>query len=123
MSWLEPCRKYLKAASQANLLAESRDLEAQKIFIKKIGSNFQIKNRHLAFSLQEPWALFSNFSFDSHGLPHSMGGKNFGGQNHNREHLNAPSGQYDKWSGWWALTRTWFMDNWDKCPEFIPDIE
>ena len=52
-----------------------------------------------------------------------MGGKNFAGDFENREHLIAPSGHLVIMRALWDITRTWFMENWEKAADFIPDVE
>lgn len=69
ISWLEPCTNFLKAAHQAGQLSESANLESQKNFLKKVGSNFRITARLLTFAHREPWALIPKFYCNFNRLP------------------------------------------------------
>ena len=73
MPWLEPCANFLKATSQAHLLAASQNHGAKKQFLKKVGSNLRLSARTLACALPDPWPLMAQF-------------------NHDFNHLNLPSG-------------------------------
>ena len=57
--WLEPCRAFLAAAHQAGKVADASDLESQKEFLKKIGSNFRLAAKTLRFDYQNPWAALA----------------------------------------------------------------
>jgi len=53
--WLEPCREFLQAAHQAHQLSVGGNLESQKEFLKRIGSNFRLAAKTLVFSYRLPW--------------------------------------------------------------------
>ncbi|MBI2340165.1 MAG: recombinase family protein, partial [Deltaproteobacteria bacterium] len=55
--WLEPAQNFIRAAHHAGLLAGGENLEAQKEFLKKIGSNFRVGGRRLSFQFKNPWAF------------------------------------------------------------------
>ncbi len=53
--WLEPCRAFLEAAHGARKLLEEENLEAQKEFCQKIGSNHRLAAKALVFDFNSPW--------------------------------------------------------------------
>ena len=44
-NWFEPAINFVKSAKYAQILAKSKNLENQRDFFKKLGSNFQIFNQ------------------------------------------------------------------------------
>ncbi len=62
--WLEPCREFLEAAHQADQLSANGNLESQREFAKKIGSNFRLAAKRLGFSYLPPWHLISGADFN-----------------------------------------------------------
>ena len=63
--WLEPCREFLEAAHQAGQMAAEGNLESQKEFLKKIGSNFRLAAKSLVFSYLPPWRLVAAADFEN----------------------------------------------------------
>ncbi len=57
--WLEPCREFLEVAHQAHQRAASENLESQRDFLKKIGSNFRLAAKTLHFDYSLPWRLLA----------------------------------------------------------------
>src|SRR5439155_21105094 len=57
--WLEPCRAFLTAAHSAGEMGNASDLESQKEFLKKIGSNFRLAAKTLRFDYQNPWKILA----------------------------------------------------------------
>ena len=55
--WLEPMRNFILAAHQANLLANSENLEEKRSFLQKIGSNWTLQNKTLDFQAQNEWKI------------------------------------------------------------------
>ena len=99
VSWLEPCLNFLAAANHADLLADSTNLEAQKEFIKKIGSNHKLSGQRLRFGWRKPWHLFARkYAYYGH-LPHSHTYKKSPRKVFFRGQLVSPAESYVKWSG------------------------
>jgi hypothetical protein len=61
--WLEHFREFLDAAYYGPLRAMESDLESQKKFLKKIGSNIQVTARTLRFSYKKPWQHLATSPF------------------------------------------------------------
>lgn len=59
-SWLEPFRRFIKAANQAQTLALSDDLIAQRNFFRKVGSNLRLRERELHWEPCGAWQLVLN---------------------------------------------------------------
>ncbi len=57
--WLERTKTFLAAAHEAEEIATTGDLESQKEFLKKIGSNFHVAAKTLRFSYKKPWEFFA----------------------------------------------------------------
>ena len=53
--WLEPCKEFLEAAHNAGKLIAEENLEAQKLFALKIGSNHRLAAKSLVFDFNSPW--------------------------------------------------------------------
>ena len=53
--WLEPCKAFLEAAHEARKLLDEENLEAQKDFCQKIGSNHRLAAKALVFDFNSPW--------------------------------------------------------------------
>lgn len=96
IAWLEPCSNFLKAAHQAHQLATSENLESQKIFLKKTGSNHILAARRLSFSWKGPWALLAGKTpFYGHLRP--LNGRSSRDYlEKNRRQLESPSETYVK---------------------------
>ncbi len=54
-NWFEPARDFVISLNRARCAAEEGNLESQKEFLKKIGSNFILKERRLVFSSGAPY--------------------------------------------------------------------
>lgn len=77
IAWLEPCANFLKAAHAATLLAQSKNLRAQKKFLKKTGSNHEIGLQRLTVQWPGPWALLTKNPPDSKAFGVGGGNKKF----------------------------------------------
>ena len=55
--WFEQAIAFVTSLRQALYISEDGNLESQKEFLQKIGSNFKIKDRRLIFSTQNPYAF------------------------------------------------------------------
>ena len=51
-NWLEPARCFVTSLNEAHYALREGNLESQKEFLKKIGSNFILKERRLIFSTE-----------------------------------------------------------------------
>ncbi|MCM8782302.1 MAG: recombinase family protein, partial [Candidatus Omnitrophica bacterium] len=59
-SWFEPAKDFVTSLNRAEYAVKEGNLESQKEFLKKIGSNFILKERRLVFSTGDPYrGLFS----------------------------------------------------------------
>ena len=58
-NWFEPAIEFVKTAKYAKILAKSKNLENQRDFLKKCGSNFQIFNQKLVFDFKNPWKILT----------------------------------------------------------------
>ena len=56
-SWFEPALRFISAAKQARFVAESGRDDEKRDFLKKVGSNLTISNRHLFVESREAWKL------------------------------------------------------------------
>ncbi len=54
-SWFEPARDFVTLLNRAEYAVKERNLESQKEFLEKIGSNFILKERRLVFSTVAPY--------------------------------------------------------------------
>jgi len=61
----EPMINFIKAANQAENIALHGNLFEQKDFLKKIGSNFRIAERTLAFDLKMPWKIAEKYNAEA----------------------------------------------------------
>ena len=57
--WLESAGNFLSAAHQAGKLAASGDLESQRDFLKKLGSNVRLSRKTLLISHPLPWSILA----------------------------------------------------------------
>ena len=57
-SWFEPARDFVTLLNRAEYAVKEGNLESQKEFLKKIGSNFILKERRLFFSSAAPYRGF-----------------------------------------------------------------
>ncbi len=64
-SRFEPMINFIKATSQAKNIALHGNLFEQKDFLKKIGSNFRISERTLAFDLKMPWKIAEKYNAEA----------------------------------------------------------
>ena len=56
-NWFERARDFVSSLNRASYLCREANYESQKEFLKKIGSNFLLKERRLYFSSQNPYSL------------------------------------------------------------------
>ena len=56
-NWFEPAIRFVKASKQALLLTENGQESERRDFLRKIGSNLTISDRHLSVKPREPWQL------------------------------------------------------------------
>ena len=56
-NWFELAIKFIKYAKYAGILAKTKNLENQRDFFKKLGSNFQILDQKLIFDFKNPWKI------------------------------------------------------------------
>lgn len=56
-NWFEPAIRFVKATKQALFLTENGSGEKQRDFLRKVGSNLTISNRHLSVVPRKPWQL------------------------------------------------------------------
>ena len=71
-NWFEPAINFVKSAKYAQILAKSKNLENQRDFFKKCGSNFQIFNQKLVFDFKNPWKILV-YAEPRPIFPHKMG--------------------------------------------------
>jgi site-specific DNA recombinase len=57
-SWFEPAKELVTSLNRARCAIEEGNLESQKEFLQKIGSNFILKERRLNFSAEGTFRLF-----------------------------------------------------------------
>ena len=57
INWFERARDFVTSLNRATYIASEGNLESQKEFLKKIGSNFILKERRLYLSSEEPYHL------------------------------------------------------------------
>jgi len=63
-AWFEPARDFVTSLNRAEYAVKERNLESQKEFLEKIGSNFILKERRLVFSTEAPYrGLLSSAPF------------------------------------------------------------
>ena len=56
-SWFEPAIRFVKELKQMGFLAENGSHEDRRDFLRKIGSNLTISDRHLSVEPREAWKL------------------------------------------------------------------
>ncbi len=57
-SWFEPAREFVTLLNRAEYAVKEGNLESQKDFLEKIGSNFILKERRLNFSTEASFRPF-----------------------------------------------------------------
>ena len=57
-SWFEPARDFVTSLNRAEYAVREGNLESQKEFLEKIGSNFILKERRLVFSTEGTFRPF-----------------------------------------------------------------
>ena len=57
-SWFEPARDFVTSLNRAEYAVRERNLESQKEFLEKIGSNFILKERRLNFPTEGTFRPF-----------------------------------------------------------------
>ncbi len=63
-NWFEPARDFVTSLNRAEYAVKEGNLESQKEFLEKIGSNFILKERRLVFSSEAPYrGLLSSAPF------------------------------------------------------------
>jgi hypothetical protein len=82
-SWLEPAIKFVKDWNQAGLTAEAGSEEEKRDFLKKVGSNLTIQDRHLSVIPRGAWKLVvDQASFAQHNTAPSLDGAVLAGETH-----------------------------------------
>jgi len=61
--WLEPAKKFINEAQQAEITALGENFLEKKNFLKKIGSNLILRERAVYFSLCSAWKILFNSQF------------------------------------------------------------
>ena len=56
-NWLEPFKEWILSAHQAVRYANTENLEEKRMFLQKIGSNFQLRRQKVACRLGKPWEI------------------------------------------------------------------
>jgi len=56
-SWFEPALAFVNETKQARFLTQSGSEQERRDFLKKVGSNLTISNRHLSVEPRKPWQL------------------------------------------------------------------
>jgi site-specific DNA recombinase len=56
-SWFEPAIRFVEGLKTSSSLADNGTDEQKRDFLKNVGSNLTISNRHLSVVLREPWKL------------------------------------------------------------------
>ncbi|MGD0464976.1 MAG: hypothetical protein ABSB74_21030 [Tepidisphaeraceae bacterium] len=56
-NWFEPAIRFVKATKQSLFLTENGSDEQRRDFLKKVGPNLTISNRHLSVLPRKPWQL------------------------------------------------------------------
>ena len=74
-SWFEPAVRFVKAAIEATILAESENDIAKRDFLKKHGSNLFLRNKELSFEARGAWKTVVNPGRLAH---HENAAPNFG---------------------------------------------
>jgi DNA invertase Pin-like site-specific DNA recombinase/polyhydroxyalkanoate synthesis regulator phasin len=62
--WLEPAKRFILAAKQAEIIALQENLFEKKDFLKKIGSNRILRERKVFVSFINPWKILANLPAD-----------------------------------------------------------
>ena len=57
-SWFEPARDFVTSLNRAEYAVKEGNLESQKEFLEKIGSNFILKERRLNFPTEGTFRIF-----------------------------------------------------------------
>ena len=71
-NWFEPAIEFVKFAKYTQILAKSKNLENQRDFFKKCGSNFRILDQKLIFDFKNPWKILARTE-PRPIFPHKMG--------------------------------------------------
>ena len=58
----EPAIRFVSEAKQATVLLAEGNAEGKRDFLKKIGSNLQVKDRTLTVEFKKPWYLLADFN-------------------------------------------------------------
>ena len=66
LSWLEPAREFVLSLNQATKLVKTENKKEMTTFLKNIGSNHILQNRHLIFSPKIPYDLVAERSEATH---------------------------------------------------------
>ncbi len=56
-NWLEPFKEWILSAHQAVRKADTENLEEKRMFLQKIGSNFQLRRQKVACRLEKSWEI------------------------------------------------------------------
>ena len=60
-NWIEPLKEWIISAHQAEKLAFSNDFFEMKSFVKKIGTNHQLFDKKVAWSLKAPYTILASY--------------------------------------------------------------
>ncbi len=60
----EPAIRFVSEAKQATFLLAEGNAVGKRDFLKKIGSNLQVKDRTLTVEFKKPWNLLADFNLE-----------------------------------------------------------
>ncbi|OIO33760.1 MAG: hypothetical protein AUJ70_02595 [Candidatus Omnitrophica bacterium CG1_02_40_15] len=58
-NWFEQAKDFVTTLNRIDCVVREGNLESQKEFLEKIGSNFILKERRLIFSTEKPFSFFT----------------------------------------------------------------
>ncbi len=67
--WLELCRRFIKEANQAEIIASGENLEAKRDFLRKVGSNPLLGARTLSVIPKKSFGILANFPYSARSAP------------------------------------------------------
>ena len=97
--WLESAKNFILAAKQAKIIALQGNFSELKNFLKKIGSNRELKNREVIIEPRGPWKILFNFAAE---------------RRRRRREAGTPASNFPKHPIWLSLLdeiRTYFKKN------------
>ncbi|GAG55051.1 unnamed protein product [marine sediment metagenome] len=71
-NWNEPLREWVNDAHHAEELASSKDLNAIKSFVEKIGTNRRLLDKKVLLQWEKPWGLLAERTESSKWLPQGV---------------------------------------------------